>query len=61
MAAKKTKGKRKRGGSMSGMRSGFRGLLGGKKRSKKSDPKEFMVILGVLFVIGVVFFLMSGQ
>ena len=60
MTRKKTRGKRKRGGSMSGMRSGFKGLLGSKK-SKKSDPKQFMYILGFLFIVGVLFFAMSGQ
>ena len=46
---------------MSNMRSGFKRAVSSKKKKKKDDPKQFLTILAVLFLVGVVMFMMSQQ
>ncbi len=56
MAKKKGKGSRKKkGGSMSNMRSGFKGMFKAGK-SGKADPQQFLYILAALFVFGALLF-----
>jgi len=47
---------------MSNMRSGFkRAVSSKKKKSQKGESKKFITILGVLFLVGVVMFMMAQQ
>jgi hypothetical protein len=60
MVRKRTRGKKQRSGKLGGMRSGFKGLIGSKKKgNRRSNPKQFYYIVLVLFVVGVVMFFAS--
>ena len=57
---KKNKSSSKRsagGGSMVGMRSGFQGMFGKKKKGQKADPMQFAYILAGLFALFALIFL----
>ena len=54
--------RKKSGGSMTSMRSGFKGLVGqgkSKGKKKKADAKDFYTLVAILFAIGVIFFIYS--
>ncbi len=58
MAKKKRGSKKRTGGSMSKMRGGFKGAFKTGK-SGKADPRQFVYIIGALFLIFALVFFFS--